>query len=63
MIRPKIVYEPNKTYPFVMGNRIVEVDGAVVNQYYNRQPITLTYIEYKSILDRIENLENMVGIK
>lgn len=56
----RVVYEPNKTYPCVMGHRIVELDGAKINEYYKHLPITLSYIEYKSLLERIENLETLV---
>ncbi len=53
-------YEDHLTYPMVIGNRIREVEGRVINNWHNSAPANISVGEYKQMLDRIEELERLV---
>jgi hypothetical protein len=55
-------YNPDKTYPMVIGHRIVEMSGRQLNEMKAREPANLTKNQYDRIIDRITRLEKALGI-
>ncbi len=54
-------YHDNLTYPVVVGNRIVEVDGRILNQQRLAQPANITVSQYQELLHRIGELERIIS--
>lgn len=53
-------YEDHLTYPMVIGHRIREVEGRIINNWHNSAPANITVGEFNQLLDRIEELERLV---
>lgn len=58
-----VSYEDDKTYPMVFNHQIREVSGRAIKNRLGAREITLTISQYEDILDRIQRLENMIGIE
>ncbi len=60
-VRPAKKYEDHLTYPMVIGHRIREVEGRIINSWANDTPITISYGQWNELMSRLDTLERIVG--
>lgn len=60
-VRPSKKYEDHLTYPMVIGHRIREVEGRLINSWANDAPRMMSTGEYNQLMTRLDELETEVA--